>query len=223
MKISIPEPCHENWGIMTPNEQGRFCQSCQKTVVDFTHWSTADIQNYFTKHYGQKVCGRFKNEQLAQINIQIPTNLFTYIPASRKFALALLIVFGNTLFSCTDNSGNSATIGKIEVIDSTHVQNDSLPSETLGEMAVESKPVLPPKIIIDEELSGEVVTKGDVVGVPEVMGDTIIQEPIVKIIKGKIKVNTIDTLPKEVILQTMGLVAPDYKPDSNLKSKLPEK
>lgn len=221
MKISIPEPCHENWGVMTPNEQGRFCQSCQKTVVDFTHWSTADIQNYFARHYGQKVCGRFKNEQLAQINIQIPTSLFTYIPASRKFALALLIVFGTTLFSCTDNSGNSAAIGKIEVIDSTKVNNDSLPPERIGKMAVID--TIPAQNVTNEQLLGEVITKGETKSIPVIMGDTIMEEPIIQTTKGKIKVNTIDTLPKEVILHTMGLVAPDYKPDSNLNIKLPEK
>lgn len=223
MKISIPEPCNENWGAMTPNEQGRFCQSCQKTVVDFTNWSTTDIQNYFTRHYGQKVCGRFKNEQLTQIDIQIPTQLFSYIPASRKFALALLIVFGTTLFSCTDNSGNSATIGKIEVIDSTKVNNDSLQTKTIGKMAIDT-PKIPAEEVKDGDLLGEVVTKGEVRNVPILMGDTIMEEPV-QTVKGKIKVNTIDTLhpSEQVILQTMGLVAPDYKPDSNLNVKLPKK
>ncbi|MES2382713.1 MAG: hypothetical protein V4538_16810 [Bacteroidota bacterium] len=230
MKISIPEPCHENWGVMTPNEQGRFCQSCQKTVVDFTNWSTADIQNYFAKHYGQKVCGRFKNEQLAQINIQIPTHLFTYIPASRKFALALLIVFGTTLFSCTDNSGNSATIGKIEIIDSAKVTNDSLKPELIGKMAVIDTPAIPAQKVIDEQLLGEVVTKGEIRSIPVIMGDTIIEEPIINAVKGKVKVDKpkptpIDTLhsSENIIIHTTGLIAVDYKPDSNLNSKLPKK
>ena len=32
----IPEPCHENWNKMTPQEQGRHCAVCSKVVVDFT-------------------------------------------------------------------------------------------------------------------------------------------------------------------------------------------
>ena len=124
MNINIPEPCHEDWVQMTPNEQGRFCGSCQKTVVDFTNFSAVDIQNYFTKHYEQKVCGRFKNQQLNAIDIQIPRAIIYHIPASRRFALALLIVFGTTLFSCTDNNGNHAAISKIEVVDSL-VKNNS--------------------------------------------------------------------------------------------------
>ena len=130
MKISIPEPCHENWGTMTPNEQGRFCGSCKKTVVDFTNFSTEDIQNYFTKHYGQKVCGRFKKQQLNSIDIQIPSVIFNQISFSRKFALALLVVFGTTLFSCTDNNGQPATLGEVKLIDTVKTKEDTTKIET---------------------------------------------------------------------------------------------
>lgn len=46
-RIEIPKPCHEDWDAMTPNENGRFCGSCAKTVVDFTNMQTAEIQRYF--------------------------------------------------------------------------------------------------------------------------------------------------------------------------------
>lgn len=225
MKIYIPEPCHENWGAMTPNEQGRFCSSCQKTVVDFTKFTTQDIQNYFAKHYGQKVCGRFNNQQLSAIHIQIPKNVFSYIPASRKFALALFIVFGTTLFSCTDNNGNKATIGKIEVVDSLKREIDSTEELVLGKMAV--KPPVVVKHPVDFfTTQGEVAyPEPETMGVPvenPIMGDTIILEPIKhEIIKGKVKINQIDTLPKleKNIIHTMGMIAPDFKNDSILHKK----
>jgi len=226
MKISIPEPCHENWGAMTPNEQGRFCGSCQKTVVDFTNFNAEDIQNYFTKHYGQKVCGRFKNQQLSAINIQIPNTVFNYIPSSRKFALALLIVFGTTLFSCTDNNGNNATIGKVEVVDSLKREIDTIENTEIGEIAI--KTVNQVKHPVDFlTTQGEVAyPEPETMGVPAfedpIMGDTIIEEPIKhETIKGKVKINQIDTLPKleKNIIQTMGIMAPDYKIDSILHKK----
>ncbi len=39
LKLSIPKPCHEDWAAMTPNEQGRHCAVCAKTVTDFTQMS----------------------------------------------------------------------------------------------------------------------------------------------------------------------------------------
>jgi len=198
MKITIPNPCHENWDAMTPNEQGRFCGSCQKTVVDFTKFTTQDIQNYFAKHFGQKVCGRFNHQQLSAIHIQIPNTVFSYIPASRKFALALFIVFGTTLFSCTDNNGNNATIGKIEVVDSL--------TKNLVETLEASKP-------IEQELLGEAEYPKN----RKLIGDTVIINQTKQISKGKIKSDKkfFKINGKNILVdQTTGIVAYNYI-DSN--------
>ena len=61
--LNIPEPCHENWQNMTPQEQGRFCGSCQKVVVDFSVMTDKEVLDYFSKA-SQQVCGRFSNDQL---------------------------------------------------------------------------------------------------------------------------------------------------------------
>lgn len=45
--LRIPEPCHENWEDMTPNERGRFCQNCQKDVIDFTQATPSEIGHFF--------------------------------------------------------------------------------------------------------------------------------------------------------------------------------
>lgn len=63
LQLNIAEPCHENWQNMTQQEQGRFCGSCQKTVVDFTMMSDQEVLNYFLKA-DHNVCGRFANDQL---------------------------------------------------------------------------------------------------------------------------------------------------------------
>ena len=34
--IRIENPCHENWNLMSRNQKGRFCDSCNKTVIDFS-------------------------------------------------------------------------------------------------------------------------------------------------------------------------------------------
>lgn len=64
VQIHLSQPCHENWHNMTPNEQGRFCGSCQKTVVDFSAMSDKELLAYLANVSGYTACGRFSNEQL---------------------------------------------------------------------------------------------------------------------------------------------------------------
>lgn len=61
--VHIPEPCHENWEQMSPLEQGRFCKSCSKQVVDFSQMSDKQILDIISNAAG-KTCGRFRPEQL---------------------------------------------------------------------------------------------------------------------------------------------------------------
>ena len=35
LTLTIPEPCGENFNAMTPVKGGKFCGSCDKTIVDF--------------------------------------------------------------------------------------------------------------------------------------------------------------------------------------------
>ena len=52
-KISIPEPCNEDWNKMTPYENGRFCMNCSKTVIDFTAMLPEEIQHYFIQNQNE--------------------------------------------------------------------------------------------------------------------------------------------------------------------------
>ena len=60
--ITIPEPCHENWGNMTETAKGKFCGSCKKEVVDFSNISIAMLSKKLDS--GSKLCGRFRPDQL---------------------------------------------------------------------------------------------------------------------------------------------------------------
>lgn len=60
--ITIPEPCHENWHLMSPTEKGRFCASCQKEVLDFTQTSNYQLGKMLDNNEG--LCGRFRHSQL---------------------------------------------------------------------------------------------------------------------------------------------------------------
>jgi len=41
--INIPNPCSENWEMMSPQEKGRFCSVCNKCVIDFTQKQPNEI------------------------------------------------------------------------------------------------------------------------------------------------------------------------------------
>lgn len=64
MLLQIPNPCNENWAEMTPEVQGRFCQVCQKTVVDFTEMTDNQVIRFFKEN--ENICGRFNPQQINQ-------------------------------------------------------------------------------------------------------------------------------------------------------------
>ncbi len=70
VQLSVTDPCHENWNKMTLTEQGRFCQSCQKTVTDFSKMNDKEILNHLSKR-NTDVCGRFTNDQLNRPLIEV--------------------------------------------------------------------------------------------------------------------------------------------------------
>lgn len=117
-KISIPKPCLENWNAMKPNEKGRFCKSCTKTVVDFTKKTSKEIQEYVVEHKNENICGHFYSKQLDSLVIQIPESVFrSSLSFHKAFILILLIVMGTTLFSCKTNN-KVQKIEKVELIES---------------------------------------------------------------------------------------------------------
>ena len=64
-RLLLPQPCAESWDAMTPASGGRHCAACQKTVVDFTWKTDAEILAFFAQVPGGS-CGRFLASQLAR-------------------------------------------------------------------------------------------------------------------------------------------------------------
>ena len=128
MKISINEPCHENWTAMTSSEKGAFCGKCQIDVVDFSNKSPIEVKLILQENVGKHMCGRFKKTQLDDINLDYSNwetqSLRTF---QSKFVYALVVVFGMTLFSCnTPEEMIMGDIGPVEnyVPDSSSHQNN---------------------------------------------------------------------------------------------------
>jgi hypothetical protein len=65
IELSIPQPCTQNWDGMSVNETGRFCDSCNKSVIDFTNYSDQQLIEFF-KGPKENVCGKLRHDQLGK-------------------------------------------------------------------------------------------------------------------------------------------------------------
>jgi len=51
---------------MTSTERGKYCNSCQKAVTDFSSLTDKEIFNYISQQGGKRLCGRFTKEQVSR-------------------------------------------------------------------------------------------------------------------------------------------------------------
>ncbi|QEC79756.1 hypothetical protein [Mucilaginibacter ginsenosidivorax] len=92
--INIAKPCHELWQQMLPVDGGRHCQSCCKTVIDFSAMTDKEIINYLGRQ--SNVCGRFEDRQLVRINQQLqekPTPFIFFKRVGLAAAVLMAIPF----------------------------------------------------------------------------------------------------------------------------------
>lgn len=93
--LSIGTPCHEDWNKMTPNQKGRYCDSCQKTVVDLRGKEQNEIKEIYVAHEGN-LCGNMSLDQYKAS--REPVRGFNINSLSAKAALRLK-VFAAALFA----------------------------------------------------------------------------------------------------------------------------
>lgn len=89
-QLQIPEPCHEDWNKMTPVDKGRFCNSCDKAVVDFTGMSDAQLIAYFKKPSTGSLCGRFNNDQINR-DFEIPRKRIPWLKYFFQFSIPIFL------------------------------------------------------------------------------------------------------------------------------------
>ena len=121
--ITIPKPCNEDWNSFTEAEQGRHCQVCAKTVIDFTTWQPNAIANYLSDKAEGETCGRFTKAQLEE---PIPTaaeftKQISYFRISTLKKIAAIFLFA---FVIENNSyaGNEIVHGGFSAVPSTSLK-----------------------------------------------------------------------------------------------------
>lgn len=196
------KPCNVGWSQMTPEEKGKHCSLCSKTVVDFSQMNKEKIQlelkNYFQK--GESICGHFAAKDVDEIVVEVPIQLLSQkMNFSKRFALALLVVMGTSLISCTNNKGEKEKLKEVIVtekvrgIDTISTKNDSLkidqylPQMELGEavafpeeivvappIPVHYEPIMCAPIPPEDRLTGDLVyVETPIIGKPAVENDSI--------------------------------------------------
>ncbi|MDC7997886.1 carboxypeptidase-like regulatory domain-containing protein [Gilvibacter sediminis] len=100
--IQIPEPCNEDWNQMSPDGLGKHCESCAKTVVDFTARTDKFIASYFKEH--DNICGRFRPDQLNRpIDLSARRNS-VLPPLAASFILPLAMLAAGSAYSQQQSS-----------------------------------------------------------------------------------------------------------------------
>lgn len=157
LTLTIPEPCGENFNAMTPVKGGKFCGSCEKTIVDFRTMSDGQILNFYKKSNG-KICGVFAERQL---NRAMPFPMEVKPNRNWKAVAALTagLMFSGGLMA----QSTMPTVGKIVVVE-----------QSIGKKATDKNETSTPNRIVrgvvkdaeNEPLIGaNVMIKGITIGV----------------------------------------------------------
>ena len=218
LKISIPTPCHENWDNMTSKDNGRHCNACMKTVVDFTTMTDEEVQQFLVNKQSEHLCGRFKSTQLQRIEISLPQNIY-YIsmPLWKRFLVACLIVFSTTLFSCEVNHQ-----GKVE---NTRLQGVlELPNIPVTDSVFNA--ITDTTIPVPQVVYPETPLMGDIAYIPDSIeiGKPVVEPIIPGIIVGEpaiIPADTIPAIPENRTIKGEMLFVPDSNKSNNPNSECP--
>ncbi len=65
MNLKLNHPCAYDWNELEAGNDKRHCNACGKFVIDFTHYSEAQLLDYF-KQKPSHVCGYFTEKQIQQ-------------------------------------------------------------------------------------------------------------------------------------------------------------
>jgi TonB family protein len=160
MNVSIVEPCPANWEHMQIKLHARHCDQCDKSVVDFTQKSRAEIITYLIENPNGSVCGRMNQQQFDIKEEDLPELIAILSqPRFRANAFLILAVVCSSLFySCETDSNGVKPIEKPKIerqtIDPVEKQKNNSVENTRSNDSVKKTKKQPP--IRPIELMGEV-------------------------------------------------------------------
>ena len=152
-KLTINEPCSENWRNFRHTNSGGYCKVCEKNVLDFTKKSDEDIYIFFQSKPG-KICGRFRPDQI---------KVYSDISKEKKKRYGLVkaaIALVAFLFTPKEGDAQSNTTNhNIEIVD--HGERNSKLEKLDEEFAIKGTVVGEDNYPIP---GANVVIKGSIIG-----------------------------------------------------------
>ncbi len=132
--IKLGFTCSQKWEDMEPVSGGRYCQGCQKDVIDFTQLSNQEIIGYFEQKSKVKTCGHFGEEQLYQLNKSLKQPPRTSLqPSLSTLVLGTLLTASSCQTSKTINHSNcKGHKSRYEIVDKSINKRDTASAEIIG-------------------------------------------------------------------------------------------
>ncbi len=221
--LSIPEPCHEDFSKMTPTERGAFCSKCQTDTFDFRNLSNQEINQVLWDFKDEHLCGQFTNKQLHELNQGFLNWKKQKTKTFRsKFMLALLLVFGLSLFSCEEEEeklivglqkmGMTEMVQEKQYVNSIHTEEEINLVEYVAEPIVEEIEVME-ECVIHEEVIAETYVETEeyrTAGLPAYDRVVYMGGAVATITYTDYLVEVVDTTKEETSLPEPIVADPDF-------------
>ena len=159
-RIDIKKTCPENWETMKIGLNSRFCDNCQKNVIDFTNKGKREILEYLLTNRTEKVCGRLYRSQLdfSNTDLLITVQSLSGQTKNSNIPFYLLTVGTLILASCNYNSTEQKALTNP---DTAIIQTDTIgdgfvnnqkPNDTVGKVLKTEKypPIIPVDIVLGD-------------------------------------------------------------------------
>ncbi|HKR05876.1 MAG TPA: carboxypeptidase-like regulatory domain-containing protein [Bacteroidia bacterium] len=118
LHLTIPKPCLQSWEEMSQADNGKFCASCNKPVIDFSNFTDQQLKDFFNKAT-ERICGRFTCNQIDR------TLNFSENKQHRYFIPQLLVSATLTIGFASQTEAKEINVLTIQVQSESKSQTES--------------------------------------------------------------------------------------------------
>lgn len=149
-EIKIGYSCHKDWTKMRGIDNARYCESCNKSVFDFSKSTNQDVIEFLSKRMNKNTCGKFNETQLDVINreLQVSKQTNHIKPLLLATTLTTMVACGTSKQACESHIEHSES--KVQII-SNVTNTDSTTIVIIGQIFDETnEPLIGANFVLDE-------------------------------------------------------------------------